>query len=103
MRMNDVQTISNGAGTTTNSDELTVELRSRSGWDAGIPQDAFILHLHGQDGRSYWVDSADGVGGDGALVAGDWYVDAARNVYVAVNAITPASFTGQVTLSTCKI
>lgn len=103
MRINDVQSINTPDNGMTNSDYLTVELRSKSGWDRGIPADAFVLHLHGQDGYSYWLDTLDGPGGDGALTAGEWYADTTRNVYVAVNSISPASYVGQVTLSTCKI
>lgn len=103
MRINDVQSIATPDNGMTNSDYLTVELRSKSLWDRGIPADAFVLHLHGQDGYSYWLDTLDGPGGDGALTAGEWYADTTRNVYVAVNSITPASYVGQVTLSTCKI
>ncbi|MFI7634947.1 choice-of-anchor P family protein [Nonomuraea sp. NPDC049400] len=83
---------------TTTSDYYTVELRSKSGWDQGIPQDAFVLHLKGQDNISYWVDAA------GGMTAGKVYADAAQKAYVAVNSIdpTPAS-TGVVTLASCKI
>lgn len=34
----------------------TLELRSRTGWDRGLPADGFILHLKGSDGASYLVD-----------------------------------------------
>lgn len=110
IRTNDVRTImtpSPAAGQppgSTMSDYLSVELRSKSGWDRGIAADAFLLYLHGQDGYSYWVDNVDGVGGNGVLdQPGDWYVNPAGNVYVAVNSISPASYTGEVTLSSCKI
>lgn len=84
--------------TSTTSDHYSIELRSRSGWDGGIPRDTFLVHLKGQDTYSYWVDSA------GALTAGREFVDAARGVYVAVNSITasPAS-TGVITVGSCKI
>jgi len=84
--------------TSTTSDYYSIELRSKSGWDSGIPDDTFLVHMRGQDGYSYWVDSA------GALTAGTEFVDAARNTYVGVNSIerTPAS-NGVITLSSCKI
>lgn len=110
IQINDVRTISTpppAAGQppgSTTSDYLSVELRSKSGWDRGIPADAFVLYLHGLDGYSYWVDDADGVGGNGVLdKPGEWYADATRNVYVAVSSINPSSYTGEVTLSSCKI
>ncbi|WP_433434873.1 choice-of-anchor P family protein [Nonomuraea sp. CA-141351] len=83
---------------TTTSDYYTVELRSKSAWDQGIPQDVFVLHLKGKDNISYWVDAA------GGMTAGRVYADAAQKAYVAVNSIdpTPAS-TGVVTLGSCKI
>lgn len=95
-------------GSTINSDYYSVELRSKSGWDRGIPADAFVLHLKGSDGNSYLVDrDAVGLGvgalGDGALRAANRYVDTARNTYIAVNRITPEAFTGQVTIGGCRI
>lgn len=110
VQINDVRTISTPPPATgqppgsTTSDYLSVELRSKSGWDRGIAADAFLLYLHGQDGYSYWVRDADGAGGDGALdEPGDWYVNPAGSVYVAVSSISPSSYTGEVTLSRCKI
>jgi hypothetical protein len=84
--------------TSTTSDYYSVELRSRSGWDGGIPADTFLVHLKGRDGYSYWVDGA------GALTAGEQFADAVHKIYVGVNSIgeTPAS-TGVVTLGSCKI
>jgi hypothetical protein len=83
--------------TSTTSDYYSIELRSKSGWDEGIPADTFLLHLKGQDNYSYWVDQA------GALTAGRQYVDAERKAYVAVNSIDPQAHTGVVTLASCKI
>jgi len=84
--------------TSTTSDYYSVELRSKSGWDTGIPTDTFLVHLKGQDSYSYWVDAA------GALTAGRQFVDTEHNTYIAVNSITatPAT-TGVVTLGSCKI
>jgi M6 family metalloprotease-like protein len=95
----------------TTADYYTVELRDSSGWDAGIGQDVVLLHLHGQDGYSYWVDiSTAGAyhkitfsGESNGLYAGEEYVDAARNAYVAVNAIDASAHTATLTLGACKI
>ncbi|HTK45723.1 MAG TPA: Ig-like domain repeat protein [Patescibacteria group bacterium] len=91
-------------GSTATSDYYTVELRSRTGWDRGIPADAFVLHLEAA-GRSYWVDQFGGqpVGHFGSMWAGDEHVDAANKAYVAVNSIDPSTFTGVITLGACKI
>lgn len=99
-----VVTIPASEGGTATADHYTVELRSKSGWDRGIPADAFVLHLEANS-RSYWVDQISGVpvGHGGGLRAGDEYVDAAGNAYVAVNSIDPSSFTGVITLGACKI
>ena len=86
-------------GSTATSDYYTVELRSKTGWDRGIPADAFVLHLEAKD-RSYWIDTA---GHSGSMYAGDEYVDAASKAYVAVNSIDPSTFTGVITLGACKI
>jgi hypothetical protein len=93
-------------GGTTVGDSYTIELRNKSGWDRGIPADAFVLHLHGQDTYSYWVDVDSGgnvVGHSGGLYAGDGYVDAANGTYIAVNSIDPAAGTGVVTVGSCPI
>jgi hypothetical protein len=97
-------TIPNPGGTTI-GDYYTIELRNKSGWDRGIPADAFVLHLHGQDTYSYWVDSVAGsiVGHNGGLEAGDEYVDAANSTYIAVNSIDPATGSGVVTVGGCRI
>ena len=95
-------------GGTLNSDYYALELRSKTGWDRGIPADAFVLHLNGTDGYSYLVDRDSAtlpVGdlGDGGLRAGTIFIDATRNVYVAVNSINAADFTGVVTVGGCRI
>ena len=97
-----VITIPASEGGTATADYYTVELRSKSGWDRGIPADAFVLHLEAAN-RSYWVDKTGGGRHGGGLLAGDEYVDAAGNAYVAVNSIDPSSFTGVITLGACKI
>src|SRR5439155_1288448 len=51
----------------TTSDYYTIEFRDQSSWDQGIPAAAAQLHLHGQDGYSYWIDNA---GPGGVLTAG---------------------------------
>lgn len=105
-RMTDVQTIPIPNSMTTNSSHLWLEYRDRgsgtgvNGWDRSIPADAVVLHLRGGDSIPYWLDSA---GGDGRLERGETYVDAGRNVYVAVNRIDAAADQAQVTLSGCKI
>jgi hypothetical protein len=97
-------------GTSTTTDHYALELREKSGWDAGIPQDMVLVHLHGQDGYSYWVDrsgiagtyfKAGGLGN--ALPAGGEYVDAANNTYVAVNHIDRSAHNATITLGACKI
>ena len=99
-----VISIPTSEGSTATSDYYTVELRSKTGWDRGIPADAFVLHLKANS-RSYWVDRVGGqpVGHGGSMLAGDEYVDAANKAYVAVNSISPSTFTGVVTLGACKI
>lgn len=100
MRMPAVLTLATPGNTTTNTQYYTVELRSKTLWDRGIPNDAFVLHLKGADNNSYWVD---GAGTSGGMRVGEEFVDAAHNTYVVVNSITPAGFVGQVTLGGCKI
>jgi hypothetical protein len=85
---------------TTTSDYYTVEYREKAGWDRGIPNDSVLVHLHGQDGYSYWEDSA---GHQGALYPGDEYVDASNNTYIAVNSKDASTHTATVTLGGCKI
>jgi hypothetical protein len=92
----------------TTSDHYTVELRSKSGWDVGIPDHTTLIHLHGQDGYSYWVDT-NAVGqyyrppGVARGAAGTEYVDTARKAYVTVNAIAATGETATVTLGSCRI
>ena len=93
----------------TTSDHYTVELRTQSGWDAGIPAATTLVHLHGQDQYSYWVDTNGVVGtyyrpsGIGQGAAGTEYVDTARNAYVAVNTLDASAGTATVTVAGCKI
>jgi len=91
----------------TTSDYYYLELRHQDRWDSGIPQDALLIHLRGQDGRSYWVNQAPQgalyAGSGPALLAGGEYVDAAYQTYVAVNKIDPSGPTALVTLAGCKI
>lgn len=98
-RIPDVTTIPIPSSTT-NSDYLWLEHRDKSGWDRGILANAIVLHLHGADNRPYWVDSA---GGDGKLDAGEAYVDAGRNVYIAVNSIDGVTHLARVTIAGCKL
>lgn len=99
---------------TINTDSYTVELRSKTGWDRGIPNDAFVLHLKGTDGASYLVDRDRaglpvGTFGEPALrpgspaIAGRIYVDTTANTYVAVNSIDAPNATGVVTVGNCRI
>lgn len=92
----------------TSSDYYTVELRARTGWDAGFAQDLALIHLHGVDGYSYWVDQNGLAGtyyqpGGTSGVAGSEYVDGPRNSFVAINAINTTNHTATVTLAACKI
>jgi hypothetical protein len=88
----------NKSFTSTTSDYYSFELRSKSGWDRGIPTDTFLVHLKGRDNYSYWVDAA------GALTAGREFADPTHRTYAVVNSIaaTPAS-TGVLTLGSCRI
>jgi len=98
-------TIPKENGTSTTTDYYTLELRNKSLWDRGIPQNSVLLHLHGLDGLPYWVDSFGGnaVGHAGALLLADEFVDAAHNTYVAVNRMNAGAHTATVTLGACKI
>lgn len=100
IRMANVQTFATPNNMTTTTDYLSIEYRDKSLWDRGIPRNAVLLHLHGADGFSYWIDTA---GTQGAMLAGATYVDAARNTYVAVNQIDAAAHTAQLTIAGCKI
>lgn len=91
----------------TATDHYTVELRDSTGWDAGIGLSMVLIHLRGADGYSYWVDQS-GIAGQyygagNVMIEGDEYVDAARNSYVAVNAVDAVAHTATVTLGACKI
>ncbi len=97
-------------GTSTTTDHYAVELREKSGWDAGIPADAVLVHLHGQDDYSYLVDQS-GLAGAGsyfhvagpAMGLGDEYVDLPNKTVIAVNRMDSSAHTGAVTLASCKI
>jgi hypothetical protein len=90
-----------GYGCTT-SQYYTVEYREQAGFDRGFPASGVLLHLRGEDTRSYWIDQTP-LGHAGLLFAGDEYVDAASKAYVAVNAIEPATKTALLTLGSRKI
>src|SRR5947209_2988096 len=91
------------------TDYYAVELRSKDGWDAGIPADTTVIHLHGQDDYSYVVDTNGVVGtyyrpsGVGQGAAGTEYVDTARNAYIAINTLDAAANTATITVAGCKI
>ena len=101
--------ISFGAMQLTTTDYYAVELRSKDGWDAGIPADTTVIHLHGQDDYSYLVDTNGVIGtyyrppGIGQGAAGTEYVDTARNAYIAINTLDAAANTATVTVAGCKI
>src|SRR5262245_43905957 len=89
----------------TTGDYYTVELRDKSGWDAGIFENGILVHLHGQDSYSYWVDQSGAWGNyttfNPLMIAGDEYVDAAKqNFWLAVNSIDTAGHTAVVTIGT---
>ena len=81
------------------SDFYYLELRSKTGWDRGVPQDSFVLHLRAA-GAIHWVQNA---GGDGALTNGEFFADTGENVFILVNRLNAATFDGSATISTCKI
>lgn len=93
----------------TTTDYYAVELRSKDGWDAAIPADTTVIHLHGQDNYSYLVDTNGVIGsyyrpsGIGQGAAGTEYVDTARNAYIAINTLDAAANTATVTVAGCKI
>jgi hypothetical protein len=93
----------------TTTDYYAVELRSKDGWDAGIPADTTVIHLHGMDNYSYLVDTNGVIGtyyrppGIGQGAAGTEYVDTARNAYIAVNTLDAAANTATVTVAGCRI
>ncbi|HET7720286.1 MAG TPA: Ig-like domain repeat protein [Acidimicrobiales bacterium] len=93
----------------TTTDYYAVELRSKDGWDAAIPADTTVIHLHGMDNYSYLVDTNGVIGtyyrppGIGQGAAGTEYVDTARNAYIAINTLDAAANTATVTVAGCKI
>jgi len=93
----------------TTTDYYAVEMRSKDGWDAAIPADTTVIHLHGQDNYSYLVDTNGVIGtyyrppGIGQGAAGTEYVDTARNAYIAVNTLDATANTATVTVAGCKI
>ncbi len=97
-----------GGGTTT-SNYYTIELRDDSLWDRGIPQNAVLLHAHGTNGYSYWVDKFGGsfVGSQGAMLLAHEFVDSVNSVVVAINRMNAGAHTATVALaaggSGCKI
>jgi len=93
-------TIPTPGGGTTTSQHYWFEYRDKSGWDNGLPASAVVLHLRGADGFAYWVDTA---AGDGDLRAGEEFVNAAQNTYVAVNSINTLSHQARVTIAGCKV
>jgi uncharacterized protein YjbI with pentapeptide repeats len=94
----------------------TVEYREKFGWDSGFPAvppnlvptlgsgSAVVLHLKGQDGLGYWVDTTPPVSGasfsnhNGLLYPGDELVDPADNTYVVVDSVDGPGHTATVTL-----
>jgi len=86
----------------TTSQYYTLEYREQAGWDSGFPANAIVLHLFGNDNRSYWVDQLP-QGHNGLLYVGDEYVDATNHTYVAVNSFDPGMHTAQVTLGAQQI
>jgi hypothetical protein len=93
-------TIPTPGGGTTTSQHYWLEYRDKSGWDAGLPASAVVLHLRGADGFAYWVDAA---AGDGDLRVGEEFVDAGQKTYVAVNSINPLTHQARVTIGGCKL
>lgn len=100
-----------GSPSATTGDHYMVELRDKSGWDEGIPRNGVLIHLHGQDGFSYWAGRSGAWGTfsgsaastsrnfRGLMLAGDQYADAAKqNFYVAVNSIDAPGHTAVVTI-----
>src|SRR5262249_19589891 len=110
VRRNAAVPIFAGTALARTGDYYTVELRDKSAWDAGIAQNGVLVHLHGEDGFSYWVDQSGAWGtysGSAAcdlgvcalLRGGGEYVDAAKqNFYLAVNSIDESAHTAVVTI-----
>jgi hypothetical protein len=100
-----------GTALATTGDYYTVELRDQSGWDAGIVRNGVLVHLHGQDGYSYWLNANGAWGAYSGAIAcqsgrcallrpGGEYADGAKqNFYVAVNSIDEAAHTAVVTIA----
>lgn len=101
LRVPAVLTIPIPGGGTTTSDYYTIELRDKTLWDRGIPQNSVLLHLHGLDGFSYWVDKISGspVGHGGAFYLADEYVDTANNVVITVNGMNASGHTATVAIA----
>lgn len=99
----------NPPGGTTTSDYYTIELRDKSLWDRGIPQNSVLLHLRGLDGFPYWVDSFNGnaVGTQGAMYLGHQFVDTGNNVIITVNRMNATAHTATVAIAAgganCKL
>jgi len=96
-------------GTSTTTDHYSLEFREASGWDGGIFQDTVLVHLHGQDSYSYWVDKSGiagtyyTAGGGTRMAGGDEYVDSGNKAYVAVNSLDSTAHDATLTLAGCKI
>ena len=90
------------------SEYLAVELRSKQfHWDQGIPRDAFVLNLQGDDDLPYLVDDA-GAGGTSGMAVGTYHVfdpgtpsDASDDRFLFANSIDDADGTGEMTLASC--
>jgi hypothetical protein len=99
----------NPPGGNTTGDYYTIELRDKSLWDRGIPQNSVLVHVHGTNGYSYWVDQFGGgfVGHQGALYLADEFVDAGTPVRVAVNRMDSSTHMATVSIAAggagCKI
>ncbi len=98
----------NPPGGNTSSDYYTIELRDKSIWDQGIPQNAVLVHAHGTNKYSYWVDKFGGnfVGSQGAMYLAHEFVDP-NNVVVTVNRMNAGAHTATVAIASgaagCKI
>ena len=96
-------------GTSTTTDHYALEFREASGLDAGILNDTVLVHLHGLDTYSYWVDQSGIAGtyysasGGTLLQGGDEYVDTTNKAYVAVNALDSAAHNATLTIGGCKL
>src|SRR5262245_1809989 len=105
--------IFSGLPSATTGDLYTVEFRHKSGWDGGIQQSGVVIHAHGQDTFSYWIDGNGPwgayVNGTSTCTPGNWcgtqmlvgsaYADASKqNFFVAVNSIDASAPTAVVTV-----